>query len=61
MADSDVQTSQHGYQPVTEGYQPGQQQPLSKGFQPFGSGAIPARPPPTPPSGGSNAAKPAQK
>ena len=60
MADSDVQTSQHGYQPVTEGYQPGQQ-PLSRGFQPFGSGATPVLPPPTPPSGGSNAAKPSQK
>ncbi len=59
MADSHVPTSQRSYQPLTEGYQPGQQQPLSKEFQPLGSGTASA--PPPPPSGGSNAAKPAQK
>lgn len=59
MAKSGKQMAQDGYKPITEGYQPGRGQPLQKGYTPTSSNG------PTqqtqPPSGGSSAAKPAQK
>lgn len=42
-----------GFQPITEGYQPGSQ--IIKGFVPLASGT-----PVAPPSGGSSASKPGQ-
>ena len=49
--------SMHGYQPVTEGYQPRPVvQPLQNGFQPAAANAHALHP--RPPSGGSSIAKP---
>lgn len=62
MEKSDTQISRHGYRPITEGYQPGQAQPLQRGYVPATNGGENAQQPaPPPPSGGSSAAKPAQK
>lgn len=61
MEKSDTQISRHGYQPITEGYQPGQADPLQKGYTPATNASRDAQQPPRPPSGGSSAAKPAQK
>ena len=52
--------TQDGFRPLTEGYQPGSNVPLQKGYTPSSSPvAQPATP--KPPSGGSSAAKPASK
>ena len=61
MAKSDRQMTHDGYRPITEGYQPGQAQPLQKGYTPATNASGGPQPPPPPPSGGSSAAKPAQK
>lgn len=58
----DQQISRHGYQPITEGYQPGQVQPIWRGStRTAGASETVQQAPSTPPSGGSSAAKPAQK
>ncbi len=52
--------AQDGYQPITEGYQPGSGAlPLQKGYQRTGAMTTQAQKPP--PKGGSAAAKPAAK
>jgi hypothetical protein len=62
MAKPDTKTTHDGYRPITEGYQPGQGEPLAKGYIPTAGSAVDAQQtPPSPPSGGSSAAKPAQK
>ncbi len=58
MTDDELITSMHGYQPVTEGYQPVLPS-LLKGFTPVFQGSD--APPATPPSGGSNVTKPTNK
>ena len=59
MAKPSQQVSQHGYRPITEGYQPGEPRLAQDGYVPLASSAK-SQPPP-PPKGGSSAAKPAQK
>ncbi len=61
MAKSDRQTTHDGYRPITEGYQPGQAEPLQKGYTPATNASRNSQQPPKPPSGGSSAAKPTQK
>lgn len=62
MTKSDSQIARQGYQPITEGYQPGQAQPVQKGYTPItNAGEDAPQAPPQPPSGGSSAARPAQK
>ena len=55
------QTARDEYGPITEGYRPGQGQPIQKGYAPddISQSEEQARPPP--PRGGSSAAKPARK
>ena len=59
MAKPVKQMTQDAYKPITEGYQPGRGQPLQKGYTP--TPANEAAQQTQPPSGGSSAAKPAQK
>jgi hypothetical protein len=62
MADRERQAKRDEYRPITEGYQPGQPQPIRKGYVPASDGGETVQSAPLPPpSGGSSAAKPAQK
>lgn len=61
MATNDTRIAQHGYQPLTEGYQPGQNAALQKGYTPTPASSTAQSAPPPPPKGGSSAAKPSQK
>jgi hypothetical protein len=62
MANSDRRLASDGYQPLTEGYQPGKQQLVQKGHKPESTtGKALHQSAPRPPSGGSSARKPPQK
>jgi len=63
MARSD-RPAQDGYQPITEGYQPGRvkaTQTTQKAYAPISNAGSTTQEAPRPPSGGSSAAKPAKK
>ena len=61
MTKTDRQMARDGYQPVTEGYQPGRPQPIQKGFTPTSTASGNTQQSTQPRSGGSSAAKPAKK
>lgn len=61
MTRPDRRMAEDGYQPITEGYQPGRPQPLQKVYTPVTNASRDAQQPPPPPKGGSSAAKPGKK
>jgi hypothetical protein len=55
-------TADLGYRPLTEGYQPRHEMPdMIKGYTPSSAPGSQTGVPPSPPTGGSSAAKPAAK
>ena len=61
MAKPEQRIAHDGYQPITEGYQPGRPQTVQKGYIPVSNASGNVRHQAQPPKGGSSAAKPSKK